>query len=94
MKKLACSQKKPQDAVEKSNITKAKLFLREIRQAKSCFIVVVCFFVLALLQATIATQSFMNTRKIQDLAAAIWIVSIIITNSSVNLVIFFWLKTM
>ena len=29
VKKLARSQKKPQDAVEKSNVTKAKLFLRE-----------------------------------------------------------------
>ena len=40
------AEKKPNDAAAGMNLTKRKVFLQELRQARSCFIVVVCFFAL------------------------------------------------
>ena len=94
VKKLARSQKKPQAATEELNVTKKALFLQEIRQARSCFIVVICFFVLVFLPPAIATLVSSNSNRLQELLTIIWVVSIVITNSSINSVIFFWTKTM
>ena len=94
VKKLACSQKKPHAAAEELNVTKNKLFLQEIRQARSCFIVVICYFMLGFLPPAFATLFSSNSNSFQELLTIVWVVSIIITNSSINSVIFFWTKTM
>jgi hypothetical protein len=73
-----------------------KLFLREIKQAKSCFIVVVCFCVLGFLPTTIAVPFFPSLvclDQFEKLAIKIWIITLgLMCNSSVNSVIFFWTK--
>ena len=92
VKKLACSQKKPRDVVEGRRVTKTKLFVKEIRQARSCFIVVICFFMLGFLPATITTNFSSDMDRFQELAMVVWVFSLAITNSSVNSLIFFWTK--
>ena len=94
VRKLARTGNKPHDAAAEMNFTRMKLFLREIRQARPCFVLVVCFFVLGFLPATIAIKLSANVDKFQEQAIFIWAVSLAITNSSVNSVIFFWTKTM
>ena len=89
VKNLACSQRKPRDAAEGRRVTKTKLFLKEIRQARSCFIVVICFFMLGFLPATITTNFSSDMDRLQELAMVVWVFSLAITNSSVNSLIFF-----
>ena len=94
VKKLARSQKKPHDFAKELNLTKLKLFLRQIKEARSCFLVVVCFCVLGFLPATIAVPFFASMNKFEELAITVWVISVGILNSSVNSIIFFWTKTM
>ena len=94
VRKLAQSQNKPHDAASEENLTRMKLFLREIKQAKSCFIVVICFCVLGFLPKTIAVPFFPSIDQFEELAMKIWIITLRLCNSSVNSVIFFWTKTM
>jgi hypothetical protein len=94
VRKLAQSQNKPHDGASEENLTRMKLFLREIKQAKSCFIVVICFCVLGFLPKTIAVPFFPSLDQFEKLAIKIWIITLGLCNSSVNSVIFFWTKTM
>ena len=68
VKKLARSRKKPHDAAEGMSVTKTKLFLKEIRKARSCFIVVICFFMLGFLPATFTTNFSSDMDRFQELA--------------------------
>ncbi len=81
------------DAESQGNLTRKKLFLREIKQAKSCFIVVMCFFILSFLPPTMLSLS-RNTDNGELLAKHAWLYMVSMFNSSVNSVIFFWSKTM
>ena len=94
VRKLAQSQNKPHDGASEENLTRMKLFLREIKQAKSCFIVVICFCVLGFLPKTIAVPFFPSLDQFEKLAIKIWIITLGLCNSNVNSVIFFWTKTM
>jgi hypothetical protein len=94
VRKLAQSQNNSHDAVSKGNLTRMKLFLREIKQAKSCFVVVVCFCILGFLPITIAVPFFPSLDQFEELAIKIWIITLGLCNSSVNSVIFFWTKRM
>ena len=94
VRKLARSQCKPQDPSSEENVTRMKLFLQEIRQAKACFIVVICFFVLSFLPPTIAISFYPMLNKFEELAVTTWVVTLNLFNSSANSVIFFWAKTM
>ena len=94
VKKLARLQKKPNDGNAEKNLTKMKLFLQEIRQARSCFIVVVCYFVLCFLPPTIAIPFSTTSNKHEVMAIRIWIFTFTILNSVANSLIFFWTKTM
>jgi hypothetical protein len=94
VKRLAQSQNKPRDAASEENFIRVKLFLREIKQAKSCFIVVICFCVLGFLPPTIAVPFFPSLNIFEELAIKMWIITLALCNSSVNSVIFFWTKTM
>jgi hypothetical protein len=66
VRKLAQSQNKSHGAVSKGNLTRMKLFLREIKQAKSCFIVVICFCVLGFLPPTIAVPFFQASTNLKS----------------------------
>ena len=94
IRKLSGAHKKPNDAATAMNITKWKLFLQEAKQARSCFIVVVCFFVLDFLPPTIVLPFLASTNKFEKLGILTWIFWIGILNSSANSVIFFWTKKM
>ena len=74
VKKLARLQKKPHAFSKETNLL--KLFLREIRQARSCFSVVVCFCVLDFLPAAIAFPFFASINKSEELAITVWVVSV------------------
>jgi hypothetical protein len=90
VRKLAQSRNKSHEG----NLTSMKLFLREIKQAKSCFIVVICFCVLGFLPTTIAVPFFPSFDQFEELAIKIWIMTLGLCNSSFNSVIFFWTKRM
>jgi hypothetical protein len=75
------------------NLTRNKLFLREIKQAKSCVIVVMCFFSLSFLPP-IALLLLRLIDESELLAKHVWMNTISMVNSSANSVIFFWTKTM
>ena len=94
VKKLARSQKKPHDGNAEKNLTKMKLLLQEIRQARSCFMVVVCYFVLCFLPPTIAIPFSTTLNMHEVIAIRIWIFSFTVLNSVANSMIFFWTKTM
>ncbi len=83
----------PSVAEGQENLTRKKLFLREIKQAKSCFIVVMCFFILSFLPP-IVFSFHKNKDQSEFLAKDAWLYTIMMFNSSVNSVIFFWTKTM
>jgi hypothetical protein len=89
------SQNQPHNHVSKENLKKTKLLLREIRQAKSCFIIVMCF-VVCLFPTVVALLSF--AFKLLDRfnaeAIRIWAISFLMSNSSVNSALFFWTKKM
>ena len=82
----------PNQPVEE-NLTRKKLFLRQIKQAKSCFIVVMCFFTLSFLPP-MAFLLLKHTDESELLAKDVWLYTIPMFNSSANSVIFFWTKTM
>jgi hypothetical protein len=93
IRKLNRPQNQPSDVEGEVNLTRKKLFLREIKQAKSCFIVVICFFILSFLPPMVFTSN-RNTDESEFLVNTVWVYTIPMTNSSVNSVIFFWTKTM
>ncbi|CAB3988151.1 melanocyte-stimulating hormone receptor-like [Paramuricea clavata] len=93
-RKLARSQNQLHDAAGKENITRKKLFFREIKLAKSCFIVVVCFCILCFLPTAFLVTFYKYLDKFEYLVFLIWIGTLSLLNSSVNSLIFFWTKTM
>ncbi len=93
VKKLARSQNRPHDAAAE-NLTRMKLFLREIKQAKSCFIVVICFGLLSFLPGAITFPFYQSFDKYNRATISIWFYTLLFLNSSVNSLIFFWTKTM
>ena len=95
VRKLARSQNKPQDAAAVNDLTKQKMFLREIKQAQKCFNVVICFFVLCFLPVIVTISVAANVDE-YELHEAIqnWATTLAITNSSINSIVFFWTKTM
>ena len=93
-KLVRCSQMKPHDVVENINLTKMKLFLREIKQTKSCFVVVVCFFVLGFLPPANDVPFAARANEFEQFGIFFWTFSINVLNSTANSVIFFWTKTM
>ena len=71
VKKLARAQKKQNDAAAVMNLTKRKLFFQEIRQARSCFIVVVCFFALSFLPPIVSILFLTSINAYKALAIRI-----------------------
>ncbi len=88
VKKLSRSENRPQDATVE-NLTRMKLFLRELKQAKSCFIVVICFGIFCFLPVTIAFPIYQSFDKYNKPAISIRFCTLGLLNSSVNSLIFF-----
>ena len=94
VRKLIRSQKKPHDETKEINLGKMKLFLQQIKQARSSFIVVFCLFTLCFLPPVIATPFVARVNEFEELGIVIWVFSINLFNSTANSVIFFWTKKM
>lgn len=80
------SQNFVQDVNDKRNLRRR--FLQEIKQAKSCFLVVICYFILGFVPTTLLL--ILNHQQ----AVETWVLTLCMMNSSANSVIFFWTKTM
>ena len=94
VRRLVRSQKKPHDETKEINLGKMKLFLQQIKQARSSFIVVVCLFTLCFLPPVIATSFAARVNEFEELGILIWVFSINLFNFTANSVIFFWTKKM
>ena len=94
VRKLVRSQKKPHDETKEINLGRMKLFLQQIKQARSSFIVVVCLFTLCFLPPVVATPFAARANEFEELGILIWVFSINLFNSTANSVIFFWTKKM
>ena len=83
-----------QDTISGSNSTKNKMFFREVKQAKSCFVVVMCFFLLCFLPVLVTFSLATDLGRYELLIVQNWATTLELSNSSVNSVIFFWTKRM
>lgn len=84
----------PSVAGTAETMAKKKLLLQEIKQAKSCFVVAICFFTLSLLLPFLVHYSGVNQDKTAFHVMKTWMYTLAMANSSVNSVIFFWTKKM
>ena len=92
-RKLAHSPpNQPQNVTARNNVTRMKLFGQEIQVAKSCFIVVACFFSLCVLPQVIAFSYYADLTKFENVEIWAWVGTVVQLNSSVNSLIFFWTK--
>ena len=81
-----------QNGAAGNNVARLKLFRQEIQVAKSCFIVVVCFFSLCFLPQVIAFPYYADLTKFENVEIWVWVGTAVQLNSSVNSLIFFWTK--
>ncbi len=91
VKKLDRSARRPNDG-EKQDQSRRRRFLREIKHAKSCFIVVICYgicFLPITLTAILARQG-----RIERGVYVFWFFTLCMLNSTVNSMLFFWTKTL
>ena len=93
VKRLSRSPNTPHDPAAVENKTKTKVLLGEIKYAKSCFMVVVCYAVLCLLPGAITLPFHSALAQYKRQAIVVWIYTLAFLNSSVNSLIFFWTKT-
>lgn len=84
----------PSVTSKEETLAKMKLVLQEIKQAKSCFVVVICFFALSFLLPILVHGFGANRDKSGSYVMKIWMYTLAMSNSSVNSVIFFWTKKM
>ncbi|XP_028413376.1 beta-2 adrenergic receptor-like [Dendronephthya gigantea] len=94
VRKLSRSKNRMHDSFSQENLTKRKSFLQEIKQAKSCFIVVICFFVLGVIPTPITRAVLQTPDQFEELEISVWAVTLSLCISSVDSVIFFWMKAM
>ena len=93
--KMVDSQNKRHSvAVTEENLTRKKRFLQEIKQAKSCFLVVMCYFILYFLPVTLAWIVVIKGNQFEVQTFYGWATTLGMLNCSVNSLIFFWTKTM
>ena len=93
VKRLARSAKQPQDSGAEENVSRTLGVRQEIRQAKSCFIVVFCYFALVFLPAA-SSAAVADLDKFDKLAYLSCTQTFALFNASVNSIVFFWAKTM
>ena len=95
VKKLTRFQNKIQDDhghASEVHLTKTMLFFKDIKHAKSCFIVVLCYVVLHYMPVMVIIF-FKHAMRVYVIVPEIY-VTLFLLNSSINSVIFFWTKTM
>ncbi len=92
IRKLVRSEQRPAcESVANKNVRKRNFF-RECRHAKSCFLVVICFGIF-LLPVTLSPVFFkVDSNEYKEYF--FWCYTMMVLNSSVNSVIFFWTKTL
>ena len=73
---------------------KTKLLLQEVKTAKSCFMVVLCFFLLHIIPGILINMISSNWKRIDQLPMIMWNISFAYCNSSFNSLIFFWSRLM
>lgn len=86
--KIARSDKIQNNAREE-NSTKRQKFLSEIKQAKSCFLVLMCFVICFL---PLLLGGFFKLNGLDHMVYQTWSITFVMLNSSANSVIFFWTK--
>ena len=83
----------PGSAKAEEDSTRKKLFLQDIKQAKSCFIVVLCYVALYYLPLLLEISfEFAHEDKKFLQYFKVWCKTLSVMNSSVNSAIFFWTK--
>jgi hypothetical protein len=92
MKRLVGSEVRPSDAVDESR-NKKKVFLRETKHARSCFAVVMCF-IFCFTPFSFALVIFDNHGRPPYEAYLGWSLMLVISNSSLNSLIFLWTRTL
>ncbi len=83
------SSRNPHDPVSKRDLKKTKLLLQQIKQAKSCFIVVIRCFVVCLMLIIVALPFVLNLDRFNAEAIRVWGITLFVSNSSVNSALFF-----
>jgi hypothetical protein len=93
IRKLVRSEKRrPGCESDVNENCRKRKFFRECRHAKSCFLVVICFGIF-LLPITLSPLLF-KIDGIEYKEYFFWCYTLVVLNSSVNSVIFFWTKTL
>jgi hypothetical protein len=91
VKRLDSSARRPTDSGKQDQSQRRRL-LREIKHAKSCFIVVICYGICSL---PMTLTAILNRQgQIERGAYVFWFVTLFMLNSSVNSMLFFWTKTL
>ena len=80
------------DVATEEYLTRKKRFLQEVKQAKSCFLVVVSSFFLVFLPLLILVIFSLKMDIFLQEAFQNWVITLALLNSSANSVIFFWTK--
>ena len=92
VRKLIRSEQKPVGETNGNQNVARKNIFREIRHAKSCFLVLICFIVFLL---PFMLRPVLLTNESVDFSVYTgWTLTLLFSNSSVNSVIFFWTKTL
>ena len=94
VKNLTRSEKTPAaDANAEKDFTRKKLYLQEIKQAKSCFIVVLCYVVLYYVPLVVVNSTSAKDKpQIEFQPVAGCAITLGIFNASVNSAIYVWTK--
>ena len=77
--------------VHTSDVRKRKQFLSEMKQAKSCLIIVGCT-VICFLPASLQNLFYVDYRNFEARTFRAWTSILVLANSSLNSIIFFWTK--
>ena len=91
VKKLDRSARRPNDG-EKQDQSRKRRLLREIKHAKSCFIVVNCYGICSM--PITLTEILTRQGRIERGVYVFWFFTLFMLNSSVNSMLFFWTKTL
>ena len=93
VRKLKSSEKERRPAGEGGNQNSlSKKVIREIRHARSCFLIVVCF-ALILIPLTLSPV-FLTVGSAEYAVIFDWLHTLVISNSTINSVLYFWSKVL
>ena len=90
VRRLTRSRNRPENE-EARDVGRWKAFQRQVKHARSCFLVVLCFFTF-LLPISVPPTMF-NLTRVNNMVHQSWSVTFLILNSSINSLIFYWTKS-